>query len=264
LVTSDGLRSLSGLKSLARLSLEYSQVGDDGLRHLTGLTELEFIGLSWSEVEGDGLVDLAGLKKLNRLNLAKCPLSRGLDRLTVPSLQYLSLEGTQTDDAALAAIAANLPGLQSLSIDETRVTPRGIAALSRLKELVYLSAADAAIDDMALESLSACPKLSHLTLEGSAVTGTGLAEFRDHQFLWLNLKSCPISAKGMQTLANLPGLNRVNLEDVAVSGPSIELLARCPKLQTLELGHTRLSRTDMRRLRQKIPGSVLRVEIGRF
>jgi hypothetical protein len=125
LVTSDGLRFLSGLKSLERLHLEYSQVGDDGLRHLAGLTELKSLGLSWSEVKGDGLFNLAELKQLNQLNLAKCPLSRGLDLLTIPSLQHLSLEGTQIDDDSLAAIAANLSGLQSLSIDETGVTARG-------------------------------------------------------------------------------------------------------------------------------------------
>jgi hypothetical protein len=81
--------------------------------------------------------------------------------------------------------------------------------------------------------------------------------------LWLDLKSCAISDKGMQTLASLPGLDRVNLEDVRASGQSLELLARCPKLQSLELGHTRLSRADIRRLRQKIPGFVVRIEIGR-
>jgi hypothetical protein len=127
-----------------------------------------------------------------------------------------------------------------------------------------LSAAVTAIDDTAVDALSACPKLGHLTLESSAVTGTGFTRFHDHQNLSLNLKSCPISQAGLQAIASLPGLFQVNLEDVPASVQSLELLARCPKLQSLELGHTRLSRTDVRRLRQKIPGFAVRVEIGRF
>lgn len=260
LVTSDGLRSLSGLKTLERLDLAYSQVGDDGLRHLSGLTQLQYVGLLGSEVQGDGLGSLAGLPHLRSLSLAQSPVRQGLDRLTNRSLTDLALSGTQIDDRALTAIAANLPELTSLCVDETRVTSRGFEVLARLKRLTRLSAAATSIDDSGVAPLGSCPEMFRLTLEKTAVTGIGFATFHN-QRLCLNLKSCPLSQRGMRTLANLPNLDCINLEQVPLTEESIALLARCPKLRSISLGHTQLPRTGIRRLLQKIPGYTLQTEI---
>src|SRR5205807_2364606 len=104
---------LTGLKSLRRLSLARTEVGDDRLRRLAPLSGLEELDLSGTPVTGSGLGAIAGLRELRTLRLNGAAL---------------------TDDGATGLAA--LPQLRELDVGNPRAAPRVPAARSvRLTDL---------------------------------------------------------------------------------------------------------------------------------
>jgi hypothetical protein len=68
-ITDDGLRHLSGIKSLTRLHLEKTQIGDAGLAHLKELDKLEYLNLYGTQVSDAGLEHIKALPNLKKLYL---------------------------------------------------------------------------------------------------------------------------------------------------------------------------------------------------
>ena len=74
--------------------------------------------LGHSEIDGAGLRKLAVLKKVEKLGLECCPRvdDAALRELAAwKTLKYLDVQETKTTPAGVAALEAELPGIQILS-----------------------------------------------------------------------------------------------------------------------------------------------------
>ena len=60
-MTDAGLAHLNGMKALAELSLQATEITDEGLAHLRHMAELTTLRLGGTQVSDDGLLGLSGL-----------------------------------------------------------------------------------------------------------------------------------------------------------------------------------------------------------
>ncbi|MHB0961168.1 MAG: leucine-rich repeat domain-containing protein [Pirellulaceae bacterium] len=117
---------------LSCFAVSRGNFGDIACAHLAECKTLRDICLGHTAVTGDGVAALGCIDDLSRLNLSGIPLtSNDLIRLgRCAKLERLSLMDTAIDDLVVDYLLA-LPALTSLNIVGTRVSPRGIEALSR-------------------------------------------------------------------------------------------------------------------------------------
>ncbi|MBI2827552.1 MAG: hypothetical protein HYX69_22995 [Planctomycetia bacterium] len=111
----------------------------------------------------------------------------GIDRLRhQPNLTRLRFEGApKLDDGAMEALTA-LPKLESLTLDYTRVSDKGIVELTGLAKLTSLTFSydgrgaplRCPMTDVALDNLSACAQLRELRFEGDWFSDAAVERLR--------------------------------------------------------------------------------------
>jgi Leucine-rich repeat (LRR) protein len=113
-ITDAGIRKLSNVTSLTRISLSFTAISDSGLAHLRGLHRLEALELAYTEVRDSGIHQLAGLTDLVSLRLTRTKVTdAGLSSLRgLTKLLYLDLSETQVTDAGVSGIQKELPSLK--------------------------------------------------------------------------------------------------------------------------------------------------------
>ena len=229
--TSDGLKSLSRLKSLRQLSLD-GNFDDNGLVHLAQLTNLESLVLLSDRLTGTGLVNLSKLPKLRMCRLGRLRATMTLAPLkNWPTLEALNLaDGSMTDGILLTLPATNQ--IKSLSLHGAPVTDRGLVAISRLENIEELDLIFTAVTDDGLETVASLPRLRALCLgEG----GTKRL----------------ISEAGLRKLAGLPLLERLDLRYVRFKDVDLQILA-IPSLTMLHIEDTSQAES-LRRLHGRLP-----------
>jgi hypothetical protein len=129
-VTSDGLRHLSGLTNLTVLNLHGTRVTD--LSALWPLSKLGVLGLAYTPAGDAALASLRGWPALYDLDLRRTSITdAGLVALSeLPALRELDLSGTKVTDMGLSHLAG-LKGLRSVRVKETGVTDTGVAEFSK-------------------------------------------------------------------------------------------------------------------------------------
>jgi hypothetical protein len=158
-VTDAGLVHVAGLTSLKMLILG-TNIGDAGLSQLNGLTRLESLCLSKTEVTDRGLPSIHTLSRLKRLQLDKTQVNgSGLQHLQGLPLWQLCAIGARIDDDGLAAVA-RLSGFTHLLLDETEITDAGIQKLAALPRLEYISIRGTAVTDSGIADLKGCDQTS--------------------------------------------------------------------------------------------------------
>ncbi|CBN75250.1 conserved unknown protein [Ectocarpus siliculosus] len=127
-----------------------------------------------------GLSALVGLTSLTRMDLEGCrgpgvtsQALAGLARLV--RLQWLSVAAVPAfDDDALTAVCSSCNALRVLNLGSTSVArAAGLALLG--SAMIDLSLAHTNIDDDTMDAVASLPRLTTLTLRGTAVTGAGVA-----------------------------------------------------------------------------------------
>ena len=107
-----------------------TRITDLGVAKLARLEKLKRLDLSGAAITSNGLKSLGTLRNLRRLSLWNV---KGIDDSAAPYLEALGnltsldLSNTSIGDATLGRLAA-LPDLQRLYVNETNVTPEGLAA----------------------------------------------------------------------------------------------------------------------------------------
>jgi hypothetical protein len=256
-VTDAGLRHLAGLTSLRILELSGLPVTAAGVRHLAGLAGLCELHLGWTQADDERVEALSGLPRLARLDLSGCPVTdRCLEHLTrLATLRTLSLSGTKIQGAGLALLErlgdleslaldqlpvtdreasclARLGKLQSLSLHGTRVGDRGAGWLAGLPNLEWLTLSDTRVGDDALRHLRACEELINVRLDGTRVTGAGLARLPKGLRV-LSLTGVEFGEADLPGLRHLANLDALVLDERAASEAVVGQLrrmhlARCP------------------------------------
>lgn len=217
-----GLNSLRQLTRLKRVSLMISGLKDADLACLAGSGECEYLRLVTEGLSADGLAAIPDLPKLRYLNVVSSGVSpQGVAALAkLPRLRGLELAFAPVSDGLFSALGTlsaleelNLTAKWDLADRQTRrVTPKGFAALSGLKNLRRFSYIGDGLDDEGLGSIVALSKLEVLSFSGPAVTD-----------------------QGMRELTKLPGLVMLGLNDVRVTSGGLAEMAALPNVRGISI-----------------------------
>lgn len=192
----DGLKSLSGCKSLKVLALDNLWVGIAGIESIAGLTELEELYLADTVVDDDSVKLIAQFPKLKKLRLAR----------------------TQVGDAALAALSKRT-SLEELDLSEDAlITNAGIAHLAKLSALKKLNLWRVQISNEGALMLAPLTKLEWLNLDNTKLSDDGLATLKEMKALtFLHLGSTQITEAGAPALFHLTTLKDLKITRTALA-----------------------------------------------
>jgi hypothetical protein len=237
------LASLADSPTLARLDLSETRISDHGLRELKTAPAISDLNLRYAELITDqGIAALKNWKHLVRLNL----------------------EGTKITDSALQQFSART-SLEVLNIGSVQVTDAGIEALTSLVNLKELTLGGNKLTDAGLQPLRQMPGLTVLDLGGVQREDSGpwsvsfsqpgleaMATLNALQHLRLN--GTLITARGLETLKRLP-LESLDLHDCSqIKDDAVPVLAGIRTLRFVDLTGTKVSATEVAKLRRMRPG----------
>jgi beta-lactamase regulating signal transducer with metallopeptidase domain len=242
-----------------------------GLRHLSGLSSLQKLSLYSLNHDGKGLGDMAiqqliGLKSLRELHLNHCGTTdAGVGLLeAMPQLTHVELYAeARLTDSALVSIA-KLKRLKHLSLNSyvgteqgwMRFSKEGTRLLAGLQELEHLhlvgqeispetlqfprlkslSLGAAAVDDACAARIAKCRQLQSLALVYSNITDDGLSKFADlPELSRLTLDSYVVTDNGIKRLKGLPKLQHVSLRASCLTDESLRHLAEIKTLTRIDL-----------------------------
>ncbi len=137
-----------------------------------------------------------------------------------PSIKYLSLAGTKTDDETLKALKL-FPALQRLDLSGTSITDKGLEQLPQLK---VLSLADTKVTWASAIAWSMAKVTEELDLSGIGVTDRDIIATQDRASYPLNLTLArnPITDEGVTAiLSSERYFNKMDLSDTEVVGDSL-------------------------------------------
>ncbi|MCC6589401.1 MAG: hypothetical protein IT168_22065 [Bryobacterales bacterium] len=242
-------------------------VSDSDLDAIAAMPTLEVIDLSQTRVTDLGLLRLKALPNVRELNLfyAELVTDEGLAVLRNWSrIERLNLRGTKVTDNTLSILAGKNT-VKSLDIGYAEVTDSGLQNLVRMKGLRELAFGGNKLTEVGLEVLRSLPQLTKLDIAGQQRTDSGLwfvsltdigldpiatlTELRE-----LNLSSTPVSAKGIQRLATLKKLEKLNLYKARrITDDAVPQLAALPALRWVDIKDTAMTAQGVAALRKAHP-----------
>jgi hypothetical protein len=189
------------------------------------------------------LEDLSGLQSLERLNVARSDLTdKGVAYIQkMPRLNSVSIFecGVIRGDTIKALLTC--PNLQYLDIgDCTAFKMKNLSVLTKLPKLEELQATNANMSDESLQYLSQCKGLKILDLR------------RDKT----------VTDKGLRLLLSLKKLERLSIEETAVTTAGVKALAPL-NLKFLNISAELVkSPADLAELKKALPGTTLKYRTG--
>ncbi len=240
-ISDTGMKSVSKLRSLERLTVSGTAITDVSADHLAQLTGLKWLVLFADDMSDEGLAKLTALKKLQYLNILGNPkrgkftfsgVSRlnglpnltelwyyglkprpdepGLDFTGMPQLQKLGMADLRDEDMAGLRNCKNLKWLQG-----SHLSNAGVAQLADFHLMERLTLSGNEITDDGLKHLAGMNRLNWLTIEGR-ITDAGLRHLEDKKSIErLTIKSTEqLSSGALQRLFNeLPNLRGFTIND---------------------------------------------------
>jgi Leucine-rich repeat (LRR) protein len=211
--------NLSGVPSLEVVTFDPGTVSDEALRTLA---RHDLIHLLAAEARGKN----QPLKAVPRMNLSGQPITdEGLKTIrTVTALADLNLLGTMVSDAGVNELTG-MPALTTLNLRDTRVTNKGLTLLLESKTLKRIDLGPKQVND---ETLALLHRRDRLTL--------------------LSLTRCAYGEP--RSAANVIGFV---LSDTLVTDAAMPVLAAYPKLEFVNLRHTRVTDAGVTELQRNFP-----------
>lgn len=159
-------------KGLVQLNLQGVDLTDDGLKHISSLSELRKLSLSDTLVTPKGLSVLRNLPRLEILSLSRIPLGERVNEPLQPlkNLYSLDLTGTQLTDKAVMNLPA-FPKLRTLILRRNNLTDRCIDSLLRFKGLQNLDFTDTHVTGEGLKRLKGLPRLHLIVIRADVLKG---------------------------------------------------------------------------------------------
>jgi len=171
----------------------------------------------------------------------------------LPNLEELSVQRSRVQDAGLLAIS-RMANLKVLNLaDQGGITERGLASLAGMRKLETLIVTGqtglfmASLKDVPLKTL-------HLGTPFSRITRDGLATVAAHptlEELILNDR-CPVQSEWLSVLAGSQ-LKKLNLSGAKIDDTAIPHLAAIPNLEELNIAGTTLSPAGVTELKRLQP-----------
>ena len=197
------------------------------------ITEVD-VAANRSSVDDTAFSTIMQLKGLKKLSVSGGSLTeKSLKKLeNQVALEELSLIDTITNDDDLAALCRNLKKLKRLTLRRlTKLSDQGLKSLHELKELRNLSLLNLAIGGPGLESVTALSSLRALDLRGCNQLNTEDYRHLAKMTVLTDLKigGASINADVLRTVASLPNLSGLTVEDATVTAEIWEELFAGPK-----------------------------------
>ncbi len=217
---------LTGKTGLRHLWLPQAAVTDDDMAIIGGLTDLEILKLEGGNVTDQGFAHVANLKKLTILDI---PGVRITDLAPVADLVQLYLLVLAPDRATPAR---SVPGPGG---------PSSLGPLRRLTKLKQLILGSTRIEDRELAIVAGIPKLDNLTIGGSGITESGLAQIAESRsLLFLGLTDTSIA--DLRPLSpRLHALFGLAMENSHLTDAGIEPLSMGVRLDELTVTGSRMT-----------------------
>lgn len=135
-----------------------SPIDTMGLQRMSQIRSLEEISIRTDKaISAEGLAYLKNAPNLKRLSLVDCNIDESMlsEICKIPKLTQLNVSGNQLiDDRCMEKIARELPQLEELALDKTRVTSTGLRRLLGLNLLRKLGLRSLGLTDSDLPLLS--------------------------------------------------------------------------------------------------------------
>lgn len=264
----DGLTHLKQLKTLSYLDLTKTKVTGDGLRHLTDVRELRSLFLNGTATDDRGLKHLAGIKSLTTLwvkdtNVTPAgikELKAALPGLTIwPALVDAPVKNPVRTDPKVT------PGKDREVIEWVIDNGGSVQVISQGKFVAFenkmllkdwtapfqiqsISGLYKEVTDTDLRNLAGA-RIMNLHLNGTKVTGSGLAYLKDCQLASIRLGDCPLTDVGLEEAGKLTTLTGLELEGTKISDAGLVYLKSCPRLEYLKLEKTQITDAGLANLR---------------
>ena len=254
--TDDVLEHIAALKKIRSLLLNELQITKKGLAHLAeGKPPLLNLDLRGCPVDNAALAHISELTtlkavRLNGVSGATTVDDGGMKHLKgLVNLKVLALDGLWVSEIGLEELT-NLKKIEELYLKSTTVSDDGLALLSNYPKLKKLRLAFGQISDAGLPHLSGIKTLEELDLsENSSLTNVGLEHLAPLTSLRkLNLWRLAISDDGIKNLAPLTNLEWLNLDNTQLSDAGLVALKDMKALTFLHLGSTSVSDTGLAQL----------------
>jgi len=242
------LQYLSGMSSITRLNTSNSKVSDAALAYLSLLPNLETLDIGKSKIAGPGLAHLKHVPKLTSISLQDLPITdeHTLHLSALPNLERLGLDGTGIGNGAIKHIGG-LAKLDTLYLNGTSVTD--LSPLEGSESLRVLFASSTKIPASGIASLTKIPSLRYISLQGSTV-GEGVPEQigKLKQIETLGLDESGITDAGIEQIKNLTQLQKLWVNGTALTNEAIPSLANLSGLQVLYTEGTKMTPEGIERL----------------
>ncbi len=237
-----GMASLKGKTTLERLFLRGTSITDAGIQNLSDLTNLVELDLSDVTMTDVGLSYLSGLTKLRRLNLQSADVTdAGLDVLqSMTALEELSLYRTKVTNAGLAKLAA-LRNLRSVDLRYSRVTSSGVRDLTaKLPKTEFLILESSNPEPKRAVAASAVASKGDMAIDEWLRAIGGKTQMVEGRITAVSLNGTSITDREFVVFSRLTQLKELSLQHTETSTIGLEQLAAVRSLERLDLGHTLL------------------------
>ncbi len=280
------VRRITAIPGLKKLDLSFTYVTDKGIELLPRLAALEELTLDTAEFISDAAMNhLRSNKRLRKLILRGTDITDvALPYIAeLTALRVLDLSHTMLGDVGLESLP-NLTELEILDLGATRITGINLPTLKLLPKLRVLKLKGIqrrnggvcwtpTILDRDMDSITLLTNLEELNLGaglglgaalppggrsetnctltgGIRISDAGLKKLTKLRNLKsLELSGAPITANGLNALADLPRLERLSLWNCKQLDDSAALiLAKLTNLQTLDLTATNLGDDALNKL----------------
>lgn len=242
-LTPRGINYIRNFKQLRALVIpDYIQSKE--LEMLGELTLLEYLNFGGPTVNDEKMPVIGKLTWLTQLSIGGSEVSAGLVHLkNLKSLRYLNLNAlrSHTLDRDLVHIAG-LTDLEDLDIQDAPVNDAGLVHLSKLHKLRRLNLLKTSpagkITGAGMVHLRNLKSLEELTIP-RGVSDAGVEQLAALDSLKkVNLWGDGVTDKSMSVLAQMKSLENLEISSRTVTDAGIEKLAQCPHIKTLALQNT--------------------------
>jgi Leucine-rich repeat (LRR) protein len=155
--------------------------------------------------------------------------------LELSSIVRLRLPQTRITDSTLAKLA-DKGSLRLLDLtDVTTIGQEGVVSIGKMSKLVELNLMNTPVNDESIASLSGLTALKKLRLRGTKITGDNILALADMPIVDLELSESNFGNAGMEAIAKMPKLEKLNLWLTKVDDQGLAKLKGKTSLKQLNL-----------------------------
>ena len=169
-------------------------------------------------------------------------------------LESLDVEETDVSDKGLQALRG-MNRLREIDLHSTMITGRGFKFLAQLPNLETINAGSNRIGDDGIEYLIALKKLKELHLSRGGLTNQALVSLsRMPQLTILDIQyNNRITDAGIAQLSRLKNLEILQIGETSIGGVSVKTLRKLPSLKNLVYSPRQFSRLEIVELHRALP-----------